>query len=567
MSQMAHHLSERAEEWFKSVTFSQAQQQTQSERATALLSSLGLSLKNTTSHSPILVAALVGIVTFLTYLVFVPPRNLNGKNGVKVIGSWPFAGLGSREFFGNRYTFLSEHMTKDPRHPLQGLIKFNLTGKVVYTLGTTDVAVLKEVALHPDLSFSQGNNFLFAGIAGASQKGLIEGEMDKQERQEMKMLAAAISPQRLNSMRPALVQDAINLLDDWVGGPSGQSSTVDLQQAYYPLIFRYTVRLMGMTEYATDSASLKKLMNAFWATQLNSGFFTTVMPWLPQPRLIKRIVGAVTLWRMVKVTLDQRIKKQERFDDFAQILIDQKQSTAYISRFVIGGLMAGILNTIGTGAYTIAFVGASSSLQATCRSELIAGLRAAAAARGDDYDELSTAEKLDRVKLEEWEAGFSTLHACFKETIRLLLTNSLNRYYPGPGRDSKGVLRDRLKIMGHEIEDDAYIIIPPSCNLHDADMFPEPWAFDPSRYQRGEGANEYTYLGWGCGRHKCTGMRFAKLETIIALSTVLLTFDIQTVDDKGKSYDLKSIPLPDLSQSHWRAPTRPMRLQVHRRKQ
>lgn len=232
---------------------------------------------------------------------------------------------------------------------------------------------------------------------------------------------------------------------------------------------------MGMTEYATDEAALKKLMDAFWATQLNSDFFTTIVPWLPLPPLIRRVRGAITLWTMVKATLDARIKKGAREDDFAQLLIDQKQGTGSISRFVIGGLMAGvsslhaclyasshprtdththtqILNTIGTGAYTIAFIGASPTLHEQAFTEVDTQLRALAEARGDDYDELTLQEKLERVSLEQWEAGFHTLHMCFKETIRMLLTNSLNRYYPGPQRDAKGNLRPRLVIDGHEIE-------------------------------------------------------------------------------------------------------------------
>jgi len=221
-------------------------------------------------------------------------------------------------------------------------------------------------------------------------------------------------------MRPALVRDAFELYDGWVGGPEGSSGVVDLQKSYYPLIFRYTVRLMGMTEYASDAQALQKMQDAFWATQNNSDFFTTIMPWLPQPRLIRRLIGAFTLWRMVKVTLDQRIKSGAKEDDFAQLLIDEGKAPASISRFVIGGLMAGILNTIGTGAYSIAFLGADQALQKKAREELIEGLRACAERRGDDYDDLTDQQRLERVSLEEWEADFKTIHLVFKETIRLV---------------------------------------------------------------------------------------------------------------------------------------------------
>lgn len=424
------------------------------------------------------------------------------------------------------------------------------------------------VSLNRDLSFSQGNNFLFAGIAGAKQQGLNEeGEMDAEEKREMKELAKAISPTRLNHIAPRLVADAFEAINGWLDAAAG-SATIDQQQTYYPLVFRFTVRVMGMTEYASSPRDLSRFISAFWATQRNSGFWTTILPWIPQPRLLHRLWGAYTLWSMVRKTLAERVGANRKEDDYAQDLIDRGMSHNSISRFVIGGLIAGILNTIGTGAYSVAFVGADPALQKRCREGLEAGLRKAAESRGDEYDALALSEKLSRVRLEQWEniAEFEMLHLVFREAIRLNLTNSLNRYYPGP---SPG--QPRLRLYGHDIEDDVYVAFSPPSNLHDAGAFPNPMKFDPLRYKRGEGLTDYTFIGWGAGHHKCTGSRFAKLETIIALSAFLMLTDIQTVVDKGNGKGFEEIssvdevPLPDLSQGHWRSPTKPMRIRISRR--
>jgi hypothetical protein len=88
-------------------------------------------------------------------------------------------------------------VTKDKDHPHHGIARFNLLGKIVYTVGGTDESVIRAIATNRDLSFSQGNQFLFAGIAGAGQKGINEeGEMDAEEKKEMRELAKAISPKR-----------------------------------------------------------------------------------------------------------------------------------------------------------------------------------------------------------------------------------------------------------------------------------------------------------------------------------------------------------------------------------
>jgi hypothetical protein len=92
---------------------------------------------------------------------------------------------------------LTQAVTKDKNHPHHGIAKFNLRGKIVYTVGGTDESMIRDIAQNRDLSFSQGNQFLFAGIAGAGQKGInAEGEMDAEEKKEMRELAKAISPQR-----------------------------------------------------------------------------------------------------------------------------------------------------------------------------------------------------------------------------------------------------------------------------------------------------------------------------------------------------------------------------------
>lgn len=461
------------------------------------------------SPSTVTIGAAVLLTLFgIYYLLFVPPAKLHsGFNTVPVI-KVRFPGLGGVGFFANRYTFLSKATTKDPSHPHHGIYKFNLFGKVVYHVGGTDEAAMRAVCTNKDLSFSGGNSFLFAGIQGAKQKGLNEeGEVDSEEKKEMRAIVQAISPRRLNNLREPMTADAVESFESWFDGR--ESILVDLQQAYYPLIFRFTVRLMGMCEWASSPSELRKLQTAFWHTQRNSGFWTTLCPWLPQPRLIMRLKGAFTLWYMTRTAIAKRIKEGGREEDFAQNLIDDKMNIDKISRWVIGALLAGTLNTIGTGAYTVAFLGASPELRKQCREEVINTIRESAEARGDDFESLTPHEALSRISLDEWENKFTFLHLCFKESIRMLLTNSLLRYYPGPSKDSKGVEKERLTIYGQPIEDDVYVTYSPASNLHDAESFRSPFRFDPTRYSRGEGATDYSYIAWGAGHH--SELSFAEL--------------------------------------------------------
>ena len=48
----------------------------------------------------------------------------------------------------------------------------------------------------------------------------------------------------------------------------------------------------------------------------------------------------------------------------------------------------------------------------------------------------------------------------------------------------------------------------------------------------------------------------------MATATLIYTHRLVTVNDKDEPYGPQEVPLPDLSQLHWRAPRKPMRLRI-----
>lgn len=66
---------------------------------------------------------------------------------------------------------------------------------------------------------------------------------------------------------------------------------------------------------------------------------------------------------------------------------------------------------------------------------------------------------------------------------------------------------------------------------------------------------------------ECTGMRFAKLETVILLASIMHSLEFTTVNDQNVPYGPNDVPLPDLSQLHWRSPRKPMRIRIERRRE
>jgi len=104
-----------------------------------------------------------------------------------------------------------------------------------------------------------------------------------------------------------------------------------------------------------------------------------------------------------------------------------------------------------------------------------------------------------------------------------------------------------------------------SADVHlNPDIYTNPMMFDPDRYGPGREEDRKEacgYLGWGAGiyltktsnthklifyilgRHPCAGMKIAKLEIKIILSTVLLGYEYELVDGMG-NYP-KAVPNQD----------------------
>eukprot|EP00057_Strongylocentrotus_purpuratus_P019952 XP_011674426.1 PREDICTED: cytochrome P450 3A24 isoform X2 [Strongylocentrotus purpuratus] len=99
---------------------------------------------------------------------------------------------------------------------------------------------------------------------------------------------------------------------------------------------------------------------------------------------------------------------------------------------------------------------------------------------------------------------------------------------------------------GIKIEKGAHIWIPPYTLHHDPHHWPNPTKFDPDRFSKEnrEGRNPFTWIPFGAGPRICIGMRFALMETKMALVRSLQTvrFEVSPLTKISASH--KSYRLP-----------------------
>jgi len=80
--------------------------------------------------------------------------------------------------------------------------------------------------------------------------------------------------------------------------------------------------------------------------------------------------------------------------------------------------------------------------------------------------------------------------------------------------------------------------------------YPEPYKYDPGRWLRPDPLPNaaYTFLGWGAGRHPCTGVKVAKLEMKLIMAMFLMRYEFDLVDKDGKFPN--PLPVPNRNDGH-----------------
>ena len=159
---------------------------------------------------------------------------------------------------------------------------------------------------------------------------------------------------------------------------------------------------------------------------------------------------------------------------------------------------------------------------------------------GDSLSSATLSEKFGAIPVSAWEDELPTLDACIRESQRISITLLLLRRNLG----------GEMKIGEQMIKQGDFLTYSLGDVHLNPEYYPDPYKYDPGRWLRPDPLPNaaYTFLGWGAGRHPCTGMKVAKLEMKLIMAMFLMRYEFELVDKLGRFPN--TLPVPNRNDAH-----------------
>ncbi|EGN97688.1 hypothetical protein SERLA73DRAFT_75348 [Serpula lacrymans var. lacrymans S7.3] len=451
------------------------------------------------------------------------------KDGFNYLPGFPFVGAWS--FFTKRAEFLDVAITANRSGKTS---KFNLRNHNIIIATNEDGR--KVFYGTRGLSVSDGYAALW-GTAPSLNEALGEVESTaKQSNFFMKRLQPLLHRDRLHRLIPELFSDLNVHLESWP-----QSGHMDPFTHVWNVIFHLTNRALGARELADDLSTVKELATLYWSAEQDPSPSSVLLPWIPSRTKQQRMEAMGTLYTTFADTINKRISEGRSENDAVQFMLDQDDTVEEIAPFIMQAIFTGTITTGILVCWILIYLHTYPEWDAKIRQELEALL--------NEYSPDATLPmyaRFSQVPVEAWEGSTPVLEAVITETNRMVISGSNMRRNMG----------EDIEVNGLKVKQGEFMLYPMGSLHHDADHYPDPLRWDPSRWadptRLERERSQWSFLGWGVGLHPCLGMRIAKLDLKLAVSLFIQLFEYSRVDKNGNPS--KDIPVPNLNDLHRVAP-------------
>ena len=363
----------------------------------------------------------------------------------------------------------------------------------------------EEVLVKKHQSFGK-NRFFWRQVTAIFGHGLLtsEGEFWRQQR---RLSAPAFSGRRLDSYGEVMVRLTQQMLDGWVAGQPR-----DLHADMMGLTLRIAAKTLFDSEVEQDVAAVDHAINTL-AAEITSRFSRPfVIPdAVPLPghiryrRALRQVETVVS-----RIVAERRANPGDR-GDFLSMLLSardehgQPMSDRQIRDEAVTLLLAGHETTALTLSWTFYLLGQHLEIDRPVGAEVqeVLGGRAATVA---DLPQLRFTEQV------------------VTEAMRL---------YPPAWTIGREAIED-CTIGGYPVAKGTTIYMSPWVVHRDERFFEDPLQFRPERWS-GDLAHRlprFAYMPFGGGPRICIGNRFAMMEAVLLLATIMQRFRLEWVDER-----------------------------------
>ncbi|KAJ8718249.1 hypothetical protein PYW08_002486 [Mythimna loreyi] len=188
-------------------------------------------------------------------------------------------------------------------------------------------------------------------------------------------------------------------------------------------------------------------------------------------------------------------------------------------------------------------------LVAQCIVFFAAGFETSSTTLGYTLYEIAKSEEIQKRVLEEVDSYLArhdnkVNFDCISDLPYLdAVIDETLRYYPVLGMIPRELMEDYTMPDGTKLDKGMRVHVPVYYLHHNPEFYPEPEVFRPERFLREEKKkiNPYVYLPFGEGPRFCIGMRFAKMQMMTGLITILKKYRLELADGMPKKLKFRAL--------------------------
>ena len=376
------------------------------------------------------------------------------------------------------------------------IVHYDLAGWKTVQLNNSDD--IEHVLVKNHRNFIK-NRMIWRHFTAVFGQGILTAEGEFWQRNR-KLAAPAFAGQQLLGYAPDMVALTKAALDQWQAG-----QIFDIHHEMMALTLRIAAKTLMDSEVERDIADMDAAVNDLIEEMAARVKRPVKIPdWVPLPGHIRYRRAIATCEQVIsRMVAERRSQSTEGRSDFLSRLMQARDadgkglSDEQLRDETVTMLLAGHETTALALSWSFYLLGQHADIQRRLLEEVAEVL--------GDRD--ATIDDVDNLKFTE---------AAIQESMRL---------YPPAwiiGRESLAP----FKVGGYEFGAQTMVLVAPWVLHRHAKHFDEPESFRPERWLTPQTLPRYAYMPFGGGPRICIGQRFAMIEAVLLLATIVQRFGV-----------------------------------------